>query len=99
MEVNQISVQNALGWSVERYTQFQHEHGQQYIRAMGLERWESSQMFWAWFKNQWDMRDEKFIVTRHQYPPSKWTWYYAQVHELYQYDYYPHRNLITDAKV
>lgn len=56
-----------LGWSEEQYAQFKYENGLKYLSMYmnGLHDMiraaESDKMFWNWWRNCWDLRDQVFI--------------------------------------
>lgn len=56
-----------LDWSEEQYAQFKYETGLKYLQLYmkGLPQMisyaESDRMFWNWWRNCWDNRDQVFI--------------------------------------
>lgn len=58
-----------LGWDELRYAEMQYRTGRQYLQSYipndpdGIDALERSRIFWAWWKNQWLIRDTAFLNT------------------------------------
>jgi hypothetical protein len=56
-----------LGWSLEKYCQFQYQCGLTYLELYlpndeeGQRMLAAEKFFWNWFKNHWAARDEQFL--------------------------------------
>lgn len=58
-----------LGWDELRYAEMQYRTGRQYLQSYipndpdGIDALERSRIFWAWWKNQWLIRDTAWLNT------------------------------------
>lgn len=57
-----------LGWTMQQYADFKYERGIAYIRwyvpaqDQVAKELMHSRLFWNWWKNCWDLRDEVFVA-------------------------------------
>lgn len=67
----------ALKCTPDQYAQFQYNEGRKYIKhflpgdAAAAAMLERSRAFWAWWKNHWANRDERFLELNSEYPGIK----------------------------
>lgn len=60
-------VMQLLGWDELRYAEMQYRAGRQYLQSYipndpeGIDALERSRIFWAWWKNQWLIRDTAYL--------------------------------------
>jgi hypothetical protein len=65
---HQTQIQQLLKWSDEQYGQFIYSTAIAYLHkyipgdADGIANLERDKIFWGWFKNQWNIRDNEFLM-------------------------------------
>jgi len=64
---NKQRILEAIGWSEQEYANFIYETGIAYLEhyipndAHGMNMLIRSRVFWNWWKNHWQQRDEQFV--------------------------------------
>ncbi|SFB80970.1 hypothetical protein SAMN05421780_101576 [Flexibacter flexilis DSM 6793] len=97
MQVNQAEVCRKLGWSEEQYNELQLETGLQFLQLYSLPEYADNKVFWAWFRNQWDMRDERFLLSISQIPTLEREDKYLATHSILNNSFFPPHNIINYA--
>lgn len=83
---NQQQVMRLLRWDEETYCTFKYESGLTYLRhytredADAISWLETHRLFWNWWKNHWNMRDEDFLQLSWKVPDFKQEHLYRQMH-------------------
>lgn len=87
-----------LGWSDLHYGEFQLEMGEEYlVRKLlgqdehGYRQLIACRMFWQWWINQWNFRDEGFAEYAARIPHHQRVIQYRKLHSPYHLRVRPHR--------
>ena len=103
IEVNQRQVMLLLGWSDLQYGIFQNEKGLQYLRRVvgadevGIKMLMNGKLFWRWWVNHWNRRDEEFLGYGKAYPEHMREAYYYDLHDTEGFEFYPHRIIMEQG--
>ena len=103
--VNQHQVKKLLHWDDLQYGQFQMETGTEYLEKMlgsddfAIGYLSKNSMFWRWWVNHWDKRDEQFINQASGLNLDERLELYAGLHNAKSFRFYPHKAILEDSKV
>lgn len=103
VEVNQQQVQRLLGWDDLMYGIFQNEKGLEYLRRVvgsdekGIKMLMRSELFWRWWVNHWNRRDEEFLGYAKATPQHMREAYYHDLHDADGFEFYPHRIIMEQS--
>ena len=90
------TVQALLGWSDERYTEFQYYMAIEWIiQEFGadcplINRVLEERMFWSWWRLHWVKRDQEFVEMFDMLRPDEYDTYYEMQHEPASVYFKPH---------
>jgi hypothetical protein len=90
-----------LGWDELQYCEFQEQQGREYLRVVicpdgyGTVELGNSRIFWRWWINQWNRRDDDFLNSGTYLTEREWygnlvTYFFINTPEFLQ-GQYPHR--------
>ncbi len=103
--VNQHQVKQLLGWDDLEYGQFQMDAGTEYLKNMlgndatGIDYLSKNGMFWRWWVNHWDKRDELFISLASDLTPEARQALYLELHDVSGFTFYPHRAIMESTNI
>ncbi len=69
MQTTKQRVMSLLQWDEKQYGDYQYRMGTQYLQSyistdpIGIDMLVDSRIFWNWWKNHWQTRDEQFLET------------------------------------
>lgn len=97
-------VMQLLQWDDMQYAEFQELMGYEYVdRAYGqtcfVKTLTYTPSFWSWFRNQWAVRDEIFLLARPKRTVAERIAEYEAIHDHNMYDHYPPRLVFKEAYV
>jgi hypothetical protein len=67
-QTNKEAVLGLLGWDELQYCEFQEQQGREYLETVvcpdgyGAKELGDSRIFWRWWINQWNRRDDDFLT-------------------------------------
>lgn len=84
---NKKKIQQMLGWDDLQYGRYQYEMGLRYLReSLQLDDWnmqvlEGQRLFWQWWINEWNLRDEHQFLPLAAKSPSP-EGIYESIHDI-----------------
>lgn len=98
---NQQRIIKLLGWSEMQYSQFIYEIGLRYLELYipsdraGIDALSRSKIFWAWWRNQWAIRDGEFLADEDVKNTLLYKWYHSP-HRLTS-EIFPNAVVLSDS--
>lgn len=96
-EANKHQVCKLLGWSIDDYTAYQEAKGLEYLADMVDGDWWSVDivskcaMFWRWWVNHWNQRDEEFLAIYRDFPADFLALKYDDLNDVGGFKFWPHK--------
>lgn len=101
-EANKQQVTRLLGWTEQQYCEYQQEKGIAYLHHVleideaGIKMQIQNPLFWRWWVNHWNRRDEEFLTYASGTPKRMIENLYNDLNDPFGFEFYPHR-VIMDA--
>ena len=102
IEANKQQVRRLLGWSETRFAEFVAAKGIQYLKDVlfadddAVILLTKGDMFWQWWRNHWNKRDEVFLLDAAEYVQEHRIILYEELHTL-TLSNYPHRPIMEQS--
>jgi len=103
-EANKQQVCKLLGWSLATYTQYQENKGLEYLRDVvcgdlwSVNNVAKTPLFWKWWINHWNARDNEFITTIASQWPSDWLRRkYDDLNAVEGFTFWPHKVIMEQS--
>jgi len=102
-EANKQQVCRLLGWDELQYASFQEEQGIEYVKGIvGSDEWGAShllksKLFWKWWINHWNNRDQEFLTYAAASPASLREVMYKSLNNAEGFEFYPHRVIMEQS--
>lgn len=102
IEANKQQVRRLLGWSERRFSEFVAAKGIQYLKEVlfadddAVLQLTKGDMFWQWWRNHWNKRDEEFLLYAGEYVLDHRLIMYEELHTI-TLDKYPHRPIMEQS--
>ena len=101
-EANKQQVIRLLNWTEIQYCEYQQQKGIEYLKHIlevdeyGIQMQISNQLFWRWWVNHWNRRDEEFLTYGAFAPERMRENLYNDLHDPFGFEFYPH-SVIMEA--
>lgn len=102
-EANKHEVCKLLGITEQAYCQYQEQNGQEYMQqVMGSDDWGIDQMaknflFWRWWINHWNKRDEEFLIYAKDAPHDLRLKFYHSLNSVEGFEFFPHKSIMQES--
>lgn len=102
-EANKQQVCKLLGWSLAQYYAYQEAQGLNYLKDViccddwSVDNVAKSPLFWRWWVNHWNARDEEFIAIARHLPISWRERKYKDLNDADGFTFWPHRVIMEQT--
>lgn len=102
-EANKHEVCKLLGMTEEVYCQYQEQQGLEYLRLqmgtdlIGIDQMAKNELYWKWWINHWNHRDEEFLTYGKGMPYKMRLKYYHSLNSVEGFEFRPHKKVIEES--